>query len=723
MAATHRARTGGTVVRAMFRSGAAALLAVVVVVAPSAADAATPRFTPGAPGIGDPYYPLDGNGGYDVRHYDLDLRYEPAKDRLKGVATIEARATQNLSSFDLDLVGLTVRSVTVDGRPARWRRAGQELVVVPAKGLAKGHRWTAVVRDDGVPETIVEQVGESGFLHTDDGALVVGQPHVAATWFPVNDHPADRASYTLHVTAPKALDVVSNGVLTQKQRRGSLTRWTWEATDPMASYLVTLAIGGYDVTSYRAGGLRYVDAVDSDLFDPAVGPSTGSRYLYSQRSDASYKRLTRVVDVPTGGASVGFRIARDTEPGWDFVFVEARTPGQDDWTTLPDTNGHTSQDTGLSCVSGWHALHPVLARYQSVVDADTCSPTGTTGAWWAASGASDGYEDWSVDLAAYAGGPVELSISYASDEVFQGSGVFLDDVVVSTGTGSTSFEADADPLDGWAIPGAPEGSPGNDTDWVATTPDLVPAVGDVAAASLARQPEIIDFLSSTFGPYPFRSAGGIVTDDPRLGFALETQTRPVYAPVFFGDSSSGDGVIVHELAHQWFGDDLPVRRWQHIWLNEGFATYAEWLWSEHEGSATTQEIFDGLASTPADDPGWSLVIGDPGPDALFDGPVYDRGAMTLHALRLEIGDDVFFRLLKRWAAVRSGRTVTTAQFVALAEQLSGKDLDAFFTTWLFTPEKPAGIEPAPAAAAAARAAVAPTTSRLLARLGGRVAVR
>ena len=122
---------------------------------------------------------------------------------------------------------------------------------------------------------------------------------------------------------------------------------------------------------------------------------------------------------------------------------------------------------------------------------------------------------------------------------------------------------------------------------------------------------------------------------------------------------------MHELAHQWFGDDLRLGLWQDIWLNEGFATYAEWLWSEREGLGTAQEIFDFYMSViPADDPFWTVVIGDPGPELLFDIAVYYRGAMTLHALRLEIGDEDFFRILRTWADQQAGDTVSTPEFIA-----------------------------------------------------------
>ncbi len=682
-------------------TGVGAVLAVGLVTVPAVAadrqagEDLSPRHgaAPGAPGVGDPYFPLDGNGGYDVAHYDLDLRYDPAVGLLHGRARIVARATARLSAFDLDLVGLTVRAVTVDGRPASWTRDGQELTVVPRRHLDRQHRFTVQVTYDGVPELLDEPaLGASGFFATDDGFDIAGQPHGAATWFPVNDHPVDKASYSFDVTVPKGTQAVANGDLVGKRTRGPWTTWSWEAPDPMASYLATVDVGRFSLTSYRRGGIRFLDAIDPDLFAPVAAPSTGSKFVLSQAADNSYKRLARTITVPAGGASVGFTVTRHTEQDWDFVFVEAHTVGQDDWTTLRDLNGHTSQDTGNSCLV-WPDLHPFISSHYQVVDQDTgsCSPAGATGAWWAATGKSDAPEQWRVDLTPFADRDVELSISYASDDAVQSDGVYVDDIDVSTGQGSTSFE---DGLDGWSVPGPPEGSPGNDNDWVVgTAANVGPGPGAVAAGSFAREPEILRFLSHSFGRYPWRSAGGIVDDIQGLGFALETQTRPVYSPDFFTDPQSGDGVVVHELAHQWYGDSLAVRRWRNIWLNEGFASYAEWLWSEHEGLGTAQDLFDAFASVPADYPGWQLRIGDPGPGHLFDYPVYFRGAMTLHTLRLQVGDDTFFRILRTWARNRSGQNVATWQFIALAERLSGQDLHPLFRTWLFTPGKPEGLTP------------------------------
>ena len=677
----------------------AAVVTTCLGVLPAAAAGHTiKRFGPGAPGIGDPYFPLDGNGGYDVRHYDLDVAYDPPSDRLKGVATIRARATQNLSRFNLDLVGLTVRSITVEGRRATWTRDGGELTVRPRKGLRKHKRFTTVVAYDGVPETIGDaEIGRSGFIHTDDGTFVAGQPDVAATWYPVNDHPLDKASYTFHVTVPKGLEAISNGVLKSTRTRHGRTTWNWDAEEPMASYLSTATIGEFDLRAYRRGGIRYWDAIDPDLY--AGQPTrTGDQYAISQTANSSYKRLSRTISVPAGGAQLSFWVHRDTEPEWDFLFVEAHAAGSDEWTTLPDLNGHTSDNTGFSCPVGWHAIHPFLEHYQTDNGDFTCDPAGTTGVWNAASGAGDGYEQWAVDLGEYAGGDVEVSISYVSDDSVQLGGVFVDDVVVSTGEGSTSFEADGDELDGWTVPGAPEGSPGNANGWFAgTVEEGPPTLGEVAEAALDKQPQIIAFLAGVFGRYPFSAAGGIVDDVDDVGFALETQTRPIYSKVFFTDQLDGDLVVVHELAHQWVGDSLALAAWQHIWLNEGFATYAEWLWLEEQGVQTAQQSFDNIAGgIPAGDPFWELVIGDPGPDLVLELPVYFRGAMTLHALRLEIGDGDFFRLLRRWTTSRAGDNVTTPEFIGLAERISGEDLDAFFGTWLFTPEKPAGIEPAAA---------------------------
>jgi aminopeptidase N len=478
---------------------AAVLTTTALVLVPAVAQAA-PSTPPraGAAGIGDPYFPLDGHGGDDVQHYDLDVRYDPRTNVLQGVATIEARATHSLSSFNLDFVRpLTVRSVTVERRAASWRRTGSELKVVPRAALRNGSRFVVTVVYDGVPRTQQDALGFSGFFHTDDGALAVGQPDVAATWFPSNDHPSDAASVAVSITVPAGVEGVSNGLLVGQTTRRGWTTWEWRAAEPMATYLVVLAIGQFKLRQYTrptgqqgGGPLRFVDALDPDLFKP------------------------------------------------------------------------------------------------------------------------DG-----------------------------------------------------------------EG----------------PSRGEIAEKALARQPEIIGFLEGFFGAYPFRSAGGIVDDEARLQFALETQTRPIYSGAFFDDELAAQLVVVHEYAHMWFGDDLRLARWQDIWLNEGFATYAEWLWLEEQGLSTAKAQFDERFALPTNHPLWTVQIGNPGAatDKLFHPAVYERGAMTLHALRVRIGDQRFFELLRAWAATQSGDTVTTPEFVALAERIAGEQLDALFGQWLFTARKPA----------------------------------
>ena len=219
----------------------------------------------------------------------------------------------------------------------------------------------------------------------------------------------------------------------------------------------------------------------------AFSPHTGNWYVYSDRGDISYKRLMRTINVPAGGGQMTFWISRDTEPLWDFTFVEAHTVGQDNWTTLPDLNGHTSTSTGDSCPEGWHELHPWLIRYQGA----DCSGTGTTGVWHAASGKSAGWEQWRVDLTPYAGQQIELSISYASDWAIQGIGAFVDDIDSPDNAADTSFEGG---MDGWTVPGPPPGSDPNPNDWFRTQD-----VGYQEGAVVTMDPPNRDFRTLFFG--------------------------------------------------------------------------------------------------------------------------------------------------------------------------------------------------------------------------------
>jgi aminopeptidase N len=491
------------------------------------ADAKKPGCSPGepkgAPGVGDEYYPNYGNGGYDVRKYELDISYKPSSALItKGRATIKARATKSVCRFNLDFVGLKIKKIKVDGDRAKFKRTEHELKVTPKDSLERGKRFKTVVRYKGEPtEFVIPGLDlRTGFMDTSDGATVAGQPEVAAGWFPVNDHPRDKAKYEFDVTVPKAYEVVANGFLRDVDTRKKRKTWEWNAREPMASYLATIDIGFWDVHRWRTDDdLPVYDAVDSAL------------------------------------------------------------------------------------------------------------------------------------------------------------------------TGELREQIDS---------------------------------------SLARQGEILDLLEGAFGPYPFSTVGAIIEGQDDLFFALETQTRPVYSKLFWldreGNPEPNDGVVVHELAHQWYGDDVALHRWQDIWLNEGFATYAEWLWAEHVGEGTPQETFKATYDAiPAEDEFWSVVIGDPGVELLFSDPVYVRGAMTLQVLRNEVGDETFFEIIQAWAATKSGGTGTTPQFIALAEDIAGEDLDEqVWDPWLFTAGKPEFSEPAGAAADTPSAQTRAAAKDWLAELGQRL---
>ncbi|MBA3742686.1 M1 family metallopeptidase [Sporichthya sp.] len=458
-------------------AGGLASLVLAALAVPGGAEA-DDTFVAGAAGVGDSYFPANGNGGYDVDNYDLAVRYDPLPGMLGGVATVTAKATQDLARFNLDLVGLTVREVTVDGAAARFTRAGQELEITPAAGVTKGRNFTVVVRYDGIPDPLLSGSEARGFFRTLTGAVFVGQPFAATAWYPVNDHPRDRATYTVAVDVPAGLTGVSNGALVDQRSAGNRTVFTWRSDDAMASYLSTLAVGDFDLKAYSRNGVRYWDAVDRIL-----GP---------------------------------------------------------------------------------------------------------------------GY----------------------------------------------------------------------------------------ARAALDQQPMVLDTLASMFGPYPF-DIGGAIVHSADAQFALETQTRPVYSPKFFAEGGAGVGVIVHELAHQWFGDNLRLADWRNIWINEGFATYAQWLFNERTGAQSADAAFTKAWADYADDAEfWAVRIGDPGAQNIFNGAVYVRGAMTLHQLRRVVGDKTFFKVIRSWATSRAGTAVTIEEFITHAETVSGRDLGQFFDVWLFTGVKP-----------------------------------
>jgi aminopeptidase N len=237
-----------------------------VALGPGAAPAAATDA--GAAGAGDPNFPRQGNGGYDVAHYDLALDYTPATRALTGVATIRAAATQNLSRFDLDLRRtLAVSAVTVDGRAARFAQPAdedQELVVTPAEPLVGGAVFTVVVRYAGTPQAVADPDGsQEGWLATGDGAFVVGEPQGSPSWFPCDDSPRDKATFDFHVTVPRGTTAVANGDLAGTTSSGGTTRFDWHQPRPMSTYLATVSTGVFELTrGTTPGGIPWLDAVD-----------------------------------------------------------------------------------------------------------------------------------------------------------------------------------------------------------------------------------------------------------------------------------------------------------------------------------------------------------------------------------------------------------------------------------------------------------------------------
>jgi aminopeptidase N len=430
---------------------------------------------PGADGFGDPYYPTYGNGGYDVVSYDLAITWDPDAGRLDGVATITAVALDNLSSFNLDLSVLTVSEVEVDGEPATHQSAGLELTIDPATDLVSGEEFVAEVTYGGIPEPQQGTVGIPGgwFRDRNRGVMVFGEPEGAASWYPVNDHPKDKALYRISVTAPSDLTVASNGIERTKTMNGATTTWTYAHESPISSYLTTVVIGDYVI-------------VDG-------GTSTNGTPIRNVFPTAQVDRLTE---------------------------------------------------------------------------------------------------------------------------------------------------------------------------------------------TFGQQPQMIDALEEWFGPYPFEVYGSAVANGIPFGGALEVQTLSLFDP-----AAAVPEIIVHELAHQWFGDSVGLTRWQDIWLNEGFASYAEQLWAESLDPTyditAAYELYALRIGADLDTP-----PGDPGPDNLFGASVYIRGAMTLHALRLAIGDDDFRTVLTRWASERRDQSGSTEQFIALAEDVADQDLSALFDEWLYQPQLP-----------------------------------
>jgi aminopeptidase N len=231
----------------------------------SAAHQERPRA--GAAGIGDPYFPRDGNGGIDVLHYDIHDSYAFGSGRLTGTTKLDLRATEDLSRFDLDFL-LPVRSVTVGGRRATFVQTGDhELRIEPPAPIVTGQQVRVAVRYAGFPAT-GSSGGESNWLADDAEVVAMNEPHMATWWFPANDHPLDKASYDIRITVPKGKDVVANGVLVDRRKHHGRATTHWRADEPMASYLAFFAAGSFETRSGTYNGRPYYVAVSDGVPQP-----------------------------------------------------------------------------------------------------------------------------------------------------------------------------------------------------------------------------------------------------------------------------------------------------------------------------------------------------------------------------------------------------------------------------------------------------------------------
>jgi aminopeptidase N len=209
---------------------------------------------------------------------------------------------------------------------------------------------------------------------------------------------------------------------------------------------------------------------------------------------------------------------------------------------------------------------------------------------------------------------------------------------------------------------------------------------DRARKDIRRTPEVLSFLQSQWGPYPFAAAGAVVVGFP-FPSALETQTRPVYESGLWQNQVDNVWAVVHENAHMWFGDSVTMASWRDIWLAEGFATYSEWAWSQAHDQGTAEQLFLATyAEHPASDDFWSVPLDRP--DFALNRPVYQRGAMLLQALRNRIGSTAFLRIMRTWAAQHHNGNASTADFERLATITSGQDLTGFFAAWVDAPQRP-----------------------------------
>ena len=202
-----------------------------------------------AEGLGDSFYPFLGNSGYDALHYEIEIDVDPAANTISALTSITAQATEDLEAFNLDLLGLEVHSVAVDGAQAEFWRSGHELTVQPASPLAASSQFEVAVSYSGSPEALDDPgvpFSKMGWLHRDGVIYTLGEPSGSMTWFPSNNHPTDKATYEIQITVPEGVTAASNGLLVDETATDGQTAYTWRMDDPMASYLAAVYIGDFE---------------------------------------------------------------------------------------------------------------------------------------------------------------------------------------------------------------------------------------------------------------------------------------------------------------------------------------------------------------------------------------------------------------------------------------------------------------------------------------------
>ena len=288
--------------------------------ASGAGVAAAAEFTPGSAGLGDPMFPNAGNGGYDVQSYNLTLDYTPSGNRLVATAVITATATQNLSSFNLDLRGFAISRLLVNGRAAAFSRdGGQELTITPKPGLTNGSRFTVTIDYAGQPSVVTDpDQSIEGWVPTDDGAFVVNEPQGSPAWYPCNDNPRDKATFDFRITVPEGLTAMANGVLVSNATAGGKTTWVWKETDPMATYLATATLGKFDLTISKVGNIPSYVAVDPQLAKGEVLSKLPEAVQLYETYYGPYP-FNAVGAIVDSAKVVGYSLETQTKPNFPYV--------------------------------------------------------------------------------------------------------------------------------------------------------------------------------------------------------------------------------------------------------------------------------------------------------------------------------------------------------------------------------------------------------------------